>query len=159
MNIREFLRSDDIQKLIEEENLDKIYTILMEQRREIPPSELTAFFIKNNIDHLRYMSTVPVLSYNRLPIKDIVIPNTISKVDDGAFIDCNELTQVEFEEGTDMIGTWAFKGCSELENIKLPNTLTHIFSQAFRGCTSLQKIILPDNIEYFGISHLDTALV
>lgn len=91
-------------------------------------------------------------------ITRVVIPASVTKINDSAFENCANLTSVVFEVGDAplTIGARAFANCGKLERIVLPARLTEInltkysvsetsvntvgVSSAFDGCTSLSDI-------------------
>lgn len=44
------------------------------------------------------------------------------------------------------IGNGAFAGCEELTNVIIPNTITVIGERAFNGCIGLTSVIIPDSV-------------
>ena len=74
----------------------------------------------------------------------ITFPNSIKKIGNYAFSNCN-LISIKFPEGLISIGNDAFRG-SALNSIDLPNTLTEIGDSAFAQCSSLSSIILPNKL-------------
>ena len=77
---------------------------------------------------------------------DVVIPEGVTSIGDGAFEDSSNLTSVEIPETVTSIGENAFSDCSSLVSIKIPNGVTSIGSGAFGRCSSLVNISLPDGI-------------
>jgi len=75
----------------------------------------------------------------------VFISDTITKVDDRAFKDCNKLAgSLIFGLSITTIGISAFENCSKLTGVLIiPSTVTSIGSRAFAGCTGFSKIILP----------------
>lgn len=66
-------------------------------------------------------------AFQELPIRSVVIPNSVTSIDDYAFV-----------------------ACKSLANITLPDSVTHIGDYAFNNCSSLKNIIISDNIESIG---------
>ena len=56
------------------------------------------------------------------------------------FSGCTHLTNVELNEGLEMIGQRAFFECSGLTSIELPSTLMSLGAGAFKECSSLQNV-------------------
>lgn len=99
---------------------------------------------------------------------EIILPATVTKIDDYAFYKCIEITNVELSENLNSIGQYAFYKCTVLEDIVLPETLSHIQPYtfalsgiknltfpnsitriddcAFEGCNSLENVYI-DNLE------------
>ena len=56
-------------------------------------------------------------------LTDITLPATLTKISDGAFMDCRKLETVTMHEGLQKIGEDAFSGCKSLTSIHFPSTL------------------------------------
>ena len=63
------------------------------------------------------------------------------------FFECENLKEVEFEDGVTRIPDCMFQGCYGLENIVIPDTVTEIGICAFERCTGLKQITLSDSLE------------
>lgn len=88
-------------------------------------------------------------------ITSIIIPATVTKIEEGAFAFCGNLKNVTFEEGSKLakIGADAFYKCSALESINLNTAETlRIDSRAFYANTSLPSINLPKGLVSIGDS-------
>ncbi len=83
-------------------------------------------------------------------ITEIVIPESVTVIEEGAFSYCKNLTSVIMHDGITSIGEGAFKGCVKLENVKLPLALTVINEYTFDGCCSLTEMHIPENVEVIG---------
>ena len=75
-------------------------------------------------------------------ITSIVIPWTVRKIDEDAFVDCKNLVSVTLSEGLESISNSAFYGCTALKSITLPASLRGVSSYAFRGCISLEEVVI-----------------
>ncbi|MBR4924101.1 MAG: leucine-rich repeat domain-containing protein, partial [Bacteroidaceae bacterium] len=62
-----------------------------------------------------------ILSVTDKNIKNIVIPNGVTKIGNSAFEYCDYLEAIEIPNGIMEIGEEAFYGCSALKSITLPN--------------------------------------
>lgn len=88
---------------------------------------------------------------------DITVPSEfegciVSKISDGAYAKCRQITSVTIEPGVETIGYGAFNYCSELLNIDLPEGLKSIEEHSFYYCYNLVKIETPDTLEKIGAS-------
>lgn len=85
-------------------------------------------------------------------IKKIIIPKTMKTINDYAFYNCYNLTEVEFANGCVLstLGTNVFNSCRSLKDINLPNGITLIPEYTFSGCESLENITLPNGLENIG---------
>ena len=79
-------------------------------------------------------------------LESIVIPDTVTTIDEHAFYECLNLKDVKFSSALTTIAYRAFMGCTSLEDIDLPNGLMTIKGYAFHGCTSLKKVDIPDSV-------------
>ena len=84
--------------------------------------------------------------YNCNNITNITIPNTIKDIGNYAFYNCSALKRMEIPDNVTDIGNFAFFGCSSLTNINIPDSVTNIGDWAFSDCTSLISIVIPDSV-------------
>ena len=80
------------------------------------------------------------LYLNGEEIKDLVIPNTITHINDWALMGCSGLTSVTIPNSVTSIGSLAFYGCSGLTSVTIPNSVISIDSSAFSDCSGLTSI-------------------
>ena len=73
-------------------------------------------------------------------VKEILLPDTITKIEDHAFSNCSSLTSINLPEGLTTIGQGAFSDCGALSSINIPSTVTNIGWLAFSDCYSLVEI-------------------
>jgi hypothetical protein len=113
----------------------------------------------------------PAASPNRVTY---VVPNTVTRIADGAFAnatslksvtmgdnvrdigkdvfrDCTSLQGMAFTESVNTIGEDAFNGCSSLSYITVNRGMSEIGARAFSGC-NLSKVVLPDTLGTLGVS-------
>lgn len=83
-------------------------------------------------------------------LTEIVIPESVVKIDAMAFKGCKNLRKVSLGNGLCEIGIFAFQDCVSLSEISLPNTLEKIGGMAFEGCTSLKNIVIPNSVKELG---------
>lgn len=94
-------------------------------------------------------------------ITSVIIPSTITRIEDGTFRDCTALTSVTLPDTMTEIGTSAFKNCSALTSIVIPDTVIQIGDSAFKNCTALTSVSLSNGIRrigsnvFFGCSQLE----
>lgn len=80
------------------------------------------------------------------------IPKSVTKIADGAFEYCKNLTNVTISNDMTSIGNNAFESCSGLTNITIPKSVTSIGDRAFSECSKLTSIIIPDGVLRIGES-------
>ena len=90
------------------------------------------------------------LYINGEEIKDLVIPNSVTKIGEKAFIGCGGLTSVTIPNSVTEIGGGAFERCSNLTSVSIPNSVTKIGDRAFYWCTGLPSINIPNSVTEIG---------
>ena len=78
------------------------------------------------------------------------IPDSVEKIDGGAFYHYNHIIQIHLPDSMTEIGEFTFDICSKLESIQLPPNLKIISRGAFCGCESLRKVDMGMSIESIG---------
>ncbi len=69
----------------------------------------------------------------------VTLPNTISRIEDYAFIANTSLTTIVLPSSLEGLGS-AFKGCTSLTSIVIPAKTNHIGATAFAGCSNLKTV-------------------
>ena len=92
-------------------------------------------------------------------IERVVIPDTVTVIEDMAFYEAINLRSITFSQSLTSIGESTFTGCASLESIDIPDSVTIIGKYAFSACSSLTSatlsntlLYLPDQIFYNCIS-------
>lgn len=80
------------------------------------------------------------------------IPKSVTKIADGAFEYCKNLTNVTIPNDMTSIGNNAFESCSGLTDITIPKSVRSIGDRAFLKCSKLTSIIIPDGVLRIGES-------
>lgn len=90
--------------------------------------------------------------YNE-PLQDItelVLPSTLTTIDDYAFAFYLKVKDVQIPYGVTTIGNNAFSDCYKIENVVLPGTVKKIGNYAFSVCDSLNSITIPASVTEIG---------
>lgn len=80
-------------------------------------------------------------------LKKIIIPENVKSIEDVAFGDCSSLCSVLLNDGIETIGRYAFAGCP-LESITIPENVC-IGLACFRN-VPLKELILPKSLKVLG---------
>lgn len=83
-------------------------------------------------------------------LKHVFIPDTVTRIDKGAFTACTNLQTVKMSQNVEFIGESAFFGCLSLTEISLPETLHTIDVDAFGWCFSLEHLDIPSSVRVLG---------
>lgn len=82
-------------------------------------------------------------------VKYAVIPDSVTSMGYGMFMDCKSLEFVELGTGT-AVRNKMFSGCTALKAVSIPEGITKIDSNAFVGCTALKAVYLPSSLVTIG---------
>ena len=78
---------------------------------------------------------------------DVVLPEGIKEIGQGAFSQCTGLTGIYIPDGAVKIGAQAFWGCINLKRVSLPDkTILEIGPYAFQNCAGLTEFQIPWNL-------------
>ncbi len=96
-------------------------------------------------------------------IESVVIPSTVTLIDEEAFSFTWNLTSIKLSEGLKTIGNRAFLNASALKSIVIPDGVTEIGGWTFYGCRNLSAITLPKSLrrigdDAFGFAYALTAI-
>lgn len=83
-------------------------------------------------------------------ITQITIPDEITQIGTGAFLDCASLESVTIPNSVTSIGSQSFQSCKSLKSITMPKNVASIGVSAFAYCTSLASVTIPEGIEQIG---------
>jgi hypothetical protein len=84
--------------------------------------------------------------YKCLSLRQISLPSSITSLGNYCFSRCSFLAQISLPDSILSLGYGCFSGCSSLTQISLPNSITSLYDYCFLGCPSLSQISLPDGI-------------
>ena len=87
---------------------------------------------------------------NCIGLRSAAVPESVTHIGDRAFFGCSNLTSIDIPDSVTSIGYRAFSGCLSLTSITVPDSITSISHSTFSGCLSLTSITLPDSVEYIG---------
>ena len=85
-------------------------------------------------------------------VTELVIPDSVTEIRNGAFSSCSSLTSVTIPDSVTSIGDTAFYRCSGLTSITIPDSVTEIRNGAFSSCSSLTSITIPGSVTSIGFS-------
>ena len=109
-----------------------------------------------NIEYLNYRETSNPLYYakrlyvNGALVENLVIPEGVVKIKNGAFITCTNLRNITFPSTLTEIGIDAFNGCVNLTDFTLPALMKAIHINAFRDCANLTCVSIPATVNHVG---------
>lgn len=125
--------------------------ILCRNLTKVEISSITAWcnidFENNTANPLNYAKN---LYLNGSKVTNLTIPNTMTKIKDYTFYNCESLTSATIPNSVTEIGSYAFNGCSGLTSLTLSNSLRTIQPRAFYGCSGLPSLEIPNSVTSIG---------
>lgn len=79
-----------------------------------------------------------LVKYRDSGLKNVTIPQGVTKIGDSAFEDRSKLESITIPESVTSIGERAFSGCVGLTNLTVPNGVVSIGPNAFVGVSSIE---------------------
>jgi len=107
---------------------------------------LTSIHLSDNI------TSIGSYCFSFTGIKSIVLPSSITCLEENAFYSCTKLESVELPSTLSVLPSNLFYGCKSLTDIIIPSSCTEIGSYCFQVCTSLKNISLPKGLQKIGYS-------
>lgn len=77
---------------------------------------------------------------NLTNVKKVIIRNGVTGIEQGTFVECQNIEQVEFSYGITELPECVFMGHGGLRRVKLPGSMKSISVSAFNGCKNLEKV-------------------
>ena len=68
------------------------------------------------------------------------VPDHVTEIGYGAFLNCGNLVKVEISDGVQTIGRESFLNCQNLDTVIIPASITAIESSAFKYCNNLKTV-------------------
>lgn len=85
-------------------------------------------------------------AFSHLECESIILPSSVTKIDDEAFFQCFDLRNIEFGNGLREIGQAAFGFCKSLESVQFPESLVKIEGVLFHRCDVLSEVYIPASV-------------
>ena len=79
-----------------------------------------------------------------------IIPDSITRIAEGAFWACRDMTQLELPQTVTEICDYAFGLCEGLTDIIIPENVTSIGLESFWGCSGLTSVDMGPSMSYIG---------
>lgn len=115
---------------------------------------LSLFFVpravSGSIEVYSGITTIPSSAFQSCNITEVIIPESVMTIKDGAFNNCIWLDNVVMGSRVSSIERDAFSSCSSLQEIEFPASLQTIGNSAFSSCEYLSKITLNNGLKTIG---------
>ncbi len=80
-------------------------------------------------------------------LKELILPDSLTKIGNFAFYNCDGLTKVQLGSGLKTIGEKSFYDCDSIGEIKIPDSVTEIKCQAFYDCNGIASVEFGSGLE------------
>ena len=120
-----------------------------------------------------YITCLNNYVFANTPIKNVIIPPTVTELGDGVFYSCDNIEQVEIPDSVNKLGKKIFAYCKNLKkavfpksatvipedtfhlnysltDFVIPKGVTDIEESAFELCKNLKRIALPEGLKHIG---------
>lgn len=108
-------------------------------------------FEDTSIEHIEIpLSVIEIdpLAFAGSKLKEIILPDSVNSVRNGAFHSCQQLEKVDLGS-TDILGGDVFGDCTYLKEAILPSNLRSLDPSVFHDCTRLEEIVFLSTIQNF----------
>ena len=105
------------------------------------------------------VTSIGSYAFRACTINSVIIPNSVTSIDQCAFSDCHELPSIDLPESLTTIRQGAFEFCSMLRHIRIPRNVTTIEKGAFACCQKLSSITIDENNPVFDARNDCNAII
>ena len=109
------------------------------------------------------VTNVGKLALSALDVKEIVVGNAVTNIDEGAFAQSPELVSVTLGSAVEKLGQHVFFECPKLAEVVLPESIVEIGDYCFHNCTALASVYVksttPPAIGSYVFNNVDTIYV
>lgn len=81
---------------------------------------------------------------------DFVLREGVTEIEEGAFVNCWNLSQVKIPDNVTVLGNNLFGACANLKSVKLPDRIDSIGDSMFYNCDGLTDFEIPSSVLSIG---------
>ncbi len=83
-------------------------------------------------------------------VVNVTISNGVTKLGKNSFRDCKNLLSISLPESLVDMGEWSFVGCEKLSDVTIPHGVTTIGEHMFFYCKKLKRVLIPEGVTSIG---------
>ena len=113
----------------------------------------TALYIPDEIDGHEVVAIGDRAFQNRTDLRTVMIPDSVTRINIGAFSGCINLANITLSKKIEKIGENAFYNCDSLQSVEIPKCLNDVYARydsidipngVFNECSNLKTIIFEE---------------
>ena len=113
----------------------------------------TALYIPGEIDGHEVVAIGDRAFENRTDLRTVMIPDSVTRINIGAFSGCINLANITLSKRIEKIGENAFYNCDSLQSVEIPKCLNDVYARydsiyipngVFNECSNLKTIIFEE---------------
>lgn len=98
------------------------------------------------------LTTIPAYCFEgNEALKTVIIPESVTSIGEGVFMDCVNLTSVVLPEGLQAIEAFSFYNCKKLKALTIPKSVEMIDQNPFMYCPKLTGLAVEEGNSHFRI--------
>ncbi len=89
------------------------------------------------------VTEIGLYGVSNIQAKTVIVPDTVEIIPSYAFINCDNLENIQIGSGVKEVGSLAFCSCPELRSVTFEDGLEKIASSPFAACENLEQLTIP----------------
>lgn len=100
-----------------------------------------------DLSKITNLTIIPESAFaNCMNLRTVIIPNSVTEIDDNAFMKCKNLEEIRLSENLIILGEGVFSDCENLKSLILPEGFTRVDSSMFKN-SKITEIKLPKSLQ------------
>ena len=127
-----------------------LYNLTIEEGVKSIPDYCFSRCVKLKFDKLpQSLTRIGFCAFEECNLKNVVLPNSITKLDNGCFMRNESLENINIPSSINVIPSGFVRDCTSLESIEIPSSVDSIMGVAFSG-TPIKEISIPASVKVVG---------
>lgn len=89
-------------------------------------------------------------AFENCQAKEIILPETIEKIESYAFYNCVNLLKSNIPDGITQIAPYTYGKCTNMTEINIPDSVVYIEDRAFFGRRPVTELVIPSTVKFIG---------
>ena len=92
------------------------------------------------------LQSIGAEAFERTALREVVVPNSVTTMGVGVFLECDSLRSVTLPRGLSEIPNNLFRSCDNLQHVDMPRAPRRIGEHAFDSDVSLHQLDIPEGV-------------